>query len=86
MQMKSRPPGIYKSDYLHTLADRLNGGSMADIGVPTRPAWCNEEHTPEAEKSMDDKTTATRKRGKDKQNDVSAMFSTSLLLLCCCCC
>lgn len=51
------------------LADRLNAGSMADIHAPPRPSWCNEEDISEPENS-EDKSSANRKKGRDKQNDV----------------
>ena len=42
---------------------------MADINVPARPVWCEEEATSEV-----DDGKLVRKKGRDKQNDVCAIL------------
>ena len=42
---------------------------MADVAVPSRPSWCEEESV-ETSSLNDTKSVGNRKRGKDKQNDV----------------
>lgn len=48
---KSRPPGIYKSDYLEELGRRY-GPIESVLEVPERPDWCNEDSQYEDDDSM----------------------------------
>ena len=87
----SRPPGIYKPEYLQVLAERLNGASMAGVSIPERPAWCNEE-----EEAGSGSKHGRRRR--EVQNEVSRVCflkvermdgtKSSICYLCffCCCC
>ena len=68
---QSRPPGIYKPGYLQVLADRLNGGSIADVMVPQRPDWCSQEENSETE-------YCSKKNRKNFQNDVSIEYQRNI--------
>jgi hypothetical protein len=54
------------------LAERLNAGSMADFQIPVRPSWCNEEGGFEPNAVAPNES---RRKGKDKQNDVRTLIS-----------
>lgn len=83
----ARPPGIYKPEYLQVLAQRLNGGSMADITVPPRPSWCDDEGL---SAGFSDDDSGTKKR-MNKQNDVKTKkkefkFDGRMFLITCTAC
>lgn len=68
--VQSRPPGIYKPAYIKVLAERLNAGLMADIVIPERPEWCNEEGDEDEEAGPGPKQG---RRRREVQNDVSSL-------------
>ena len=39
---QTRPPGIYKGDYLDELARRYNGGDRGGFETPPLPEWCDD--------------------------------------------
>lgn len=53
---------------------------MADISAPPRPSWCDEEEEVSERGNLGERTGNSRKRGKDRQNDVS-YFSLCLFWL-----
>lgn len=48
---------------------------MAEVSIPARPSWCDEEAPSEANSLDDAKSSGgSRKRGSGKQNDVHDSF------------
>ncbi len=69
--VKARPPGIYKQEYLDELCRRY-GSSGESVSAPPRPDWCFEE-------TEEVKPGVSRKRGRERQNDVSIVLSHNMM-------
>lgn len=66
---KSRPPGIYKQEYINELFKRY-GDEEDTLMAPALPEWCfEEEETPDDYESHDQQPSTSRKR--QRENDFS---------------
>ena len=65
---QSRPPGIYKGQYLQELANRYMGGDIGELITPTLPDWCNEEEENSGGEDIKGGPKGKEKAGKGEPN------------------